>query len=115
MARILVVEDEGSIRLALEFLLRREGHEVVAVETGEEALEKASGADLVLLDLMLPGMDGFEVLTRLKAKPHPPKVVIITARGREVERAKGLALGAEGYIVKPFGLDEVLEEVRKHL
>ncbi len=117
MARILIVEDEASIRLPLEYILRQEGHQVAWAESGEEGLRLAERLqpELVLLDLMLPGLDGFEVLQQLKAWPKPPRVLILSARGREVERAKGLALGAEAYLVKPFGLEEMLAEVRRLL
>ncbi|GGM96448.1 transcriptional regulator [Thermus composti] len=112
--RILVVDDEESILVPLEFLLRKEGHEVALAQTGEEALEAAQEQpfDLVVLDLMLPGIDGFAVLEKLKALPRPPKVLVLTARGREADRAKAEALGAEAFVAKPFGTRELLEEIR---
>ncbi|MEZ0346967.1 MAG: response regulator transcription factor [Thermus sp.] len=112
--RILVVDDEESILVPLEFLLRRAGYEVALAKTGEEALRaaEASPFDLVVLDLMLPGLDGFAVLERLKAHPHPPKVLVLTARGREADRAKAEALGAEGFLGKPFAIEDLLARVR---
>lgn len=111
--RILVVDDEESILVPLEFLLKKAGHEVVLARTGEEALKALSqdAFDLMVLDLMLPGMDGFAVLERTKALPQRPKVLVLTARGREADRAKALALGAEAFMAKPFGIQDLLSQV----
>ncbi|GAA5337272.1 response regulator transcription factor [Thermus antranikianii] len=113
--RILVVDDEESILVPLEFLLKKAGHEVVLARTGEEALEALSrGAfDLMVLDLMLPGMDGFAVLERAKTLSQRPKVLVLTARGREADRAKALALGAEAFMAKPFGIQDLLSQVEE--
>lgn len=113
--RILVVDDEESILVPLEFLLRKAGHEVVLARTGEEAWESLSqGAfDLLVLDLMLPGMDGFAVLERAKALPQRPKVLVLTARGQEADRAKALALGAEAFMAKPFATQDLLAQVER--
>ncbi|WP_135255547.1 response regulator transcription factor [Thermus caldilimi] len=113
--RILVVDDEESILVPLEFLLKKAGHEVVLARTGEEALEALSRGvfDLMVLDLMLPGVDGFAVLERAKALPQRPKVLVLTARGREADRAKALALGAEAFMAKPFGIQDLLSQVEE--
>ncbi|GAA5334379.1 MULTISPECIES: response regulator transcription factor [Thermus] len=112
--RVLLVDDEESILVPLEFLLRKAGYEVALAKTGEEALEavERGPVDLVVLDLMLPGLDGFAVLERLKARPSPPKVLVLTARGREADRAKAEALGAEGFLGKPFATEDFLARVR---
>lgn len=113
--RILVVDDEESILVPLEFLLRRAGYEVVLARTGEEAWQAlAQGAfDLLVLDLMLPGLDGFAVLEKAKALPQRPKVLVLTARGREADRAKALALGAEAFMTKPFATQDLLAQVER--
>lgn len=114
--RILIVEDEPSIALSLRFLMEQEGYQVHVVEDGEAALEACRNVppDLVLLDVMLPGMSGFEVCRQLKAGPDGQaiKVVLVTARGRETDLEKGRAVGADAYIVKPFAIREVMETVR---
>jgi two-component system, OmpR family, response regulator RegX3 len=108
--RILIVEDDDAIAKPLAEGLRREGFEVARVATGEEALEAAS-PDLVLLDLRLPGMDGTEVCRRLRARSDVP-IIVVTAKGEEVDRVVGLELGADDYIVKPFGFRELLARIR---
>jgi len=115
--RILVVDDEESILVPLEFLLKKAGHEVALARTGEEALEALGrGAfDLLVLDLMLPGLDGFAVLERLQPLPRRPKVLVLTARGREADRAKAEALGAEAFMAKPFGIQDLLAQVERLL
>lgn len=114
--RILIVEDEPSIALSLRFLMEQEGYQVHVVEDGEAALEacRKRPPDLVLLDVMLPGVSGFEVCRQLKAGPdgQAVKVVLVTARGRETDLEKGRAVGADAYIVKPFAIREVMETVR---
>ncbi|MFO7312578.1 response regulator transcription factor [Rhodothermus marinus] len=114
--RILIVEDEPSIALSLRFLMEQEGYQVHVVEDGEAALEACRNVppDLVLLDVMLPGVSGFEVCRQLKAGPdgRAVKVVLVTARGRETDLEKGRAVGADAYIVKPFAIREVMETVR---
>ncbi|WP_117238429.1 response regulator transcription factor [Thermus sediminis] len=115
--RILVVDDEESILVPLEFLLRKAGHEVALARTGEEALARLEEGpfDLLILDLMLPGMDGFAILERLPQGPGRPKVLVLTARGREADRAKALALGAEAFMAKPFGTQDLLAQVERLL
>jgi DNA-binding response OmpR family regulator len=116
-ARVLIVDDEPNIVVSLEFLLGREGYETAVATTGPDALERAASfrPDLVLLDVMLPGTDGFEVCRRLRARPDPPKVILLTARGRDAERVKGLDLGAELYITKPFSTRQLVADVRRCL
>jgi two-component system, OmpR family, response regulator RegX3 len=108
--RILIVEDDDAIAKPLADRLRREGFEVTRVVTGEEALE-AQLPDLVLLDLRLPGIDGTEVCRRLRARSDVP-IIVVTAKGEEVDRVVGLELGADDYIVKPFGFRELLARIR---
>jgi two-component system response regulator RegX3 len=108
--RILIVEDDDAIATPLADGLRREGFEVTRVSTGEEALEAAL-PDLVLLDLRLPGLDGTEVCRRLRARSDVP-IIVVTAKGEEVDRVVGLELGADDYIVKPFGFRELLARIR---
>ena len=108
--RILVVEDEDTIAEPLVQGLRREGFEVERVATGEQALA-AAPADVVLLDLRLPDLDGYEVCRGLRARSDVP-IIMVTARGEEVDRVIGLELGADDYIVKPFGLREVIARIR---
>jgi len=117
--RILIADDEPNIVLALEFLMKKEGYEVQTVSDGEEALRtiEKSPPDLILLDIMMPKLDGYEVCQRIRSDPSMKDIVIImlTAKGREVEREKGLALGADFYITKPFSTREVVQKVREVL
>lgn len=112
MARILVVEDERDIVDALEFNLSREGHTVVAAGRGAEALAEARRAppDLILLDRMLPDVSGTDVLRDLKAdaRTRGVPVVMVTAKGEEIDRVVGFELGAEDYVVKPFSMRELM-------
>jgi DNA-binding response OmpR family regulator len=107
---ILVVEDEDAIADPLVDGLRREGFDVSRVATGEAALE-ATPADLVLLDLRLPDVDGFDVCRRLRERSHVP-IIVVTARGEEADRVVGLELGADDYVVKPYGLRELIARIR---
>lgn len=104
------MEDDDAIAAPLADGLRREGFEVARVATGEAALE-APLPDLVLLDLRLPGIDGTEVCRRLRARSDVP-IIVVTAKGEEVDRVVGLELGADDYIVKPFGFRELLARIR---
>ncbi|HNQ48651.1 MAG TPA: response regulator [Hydrogenophilus thermoluteolus] len=118
--KILVVDDEEAISLALEFLLQRAGYEVAVARDGVEALERIAAwrPDLVLLDIMMPGKDGFEVCQSVREMNDltpQPKIVMLTAKGRDVERTKGLAVGADDYVVKPFSTDELLQRIARHL
>src|ERR1700722_7865833 len=113
-ARLLVVEDEQTILELLSGSLRYAGFDVVTAASGAEALRAvaASRPDLVLLDVMIPDGDGFEVLRRMRSSgPHVP-VIFLTARDGVRERVAGLALGGDDYVTKPFSLDEVLERIR---
>jgi two-component system response regulator RegX3 len=107
---ILVVEDEDAIADPLVAGLRREGYDVSRVATGEGALE-ASPADLVLLDLRLPDIDGLDVCRRLRERSRVP-IIVVTARGEEADRVVGLELGADDYVVKPYGLRELIARIR---
>lgn len=112
--RILVIEDDESITLGLEMNLRAEGYDVAVAIDGESGLERACepGCDLVILDVMLPKMNGFEVVRALRARGRTVPVVMLSARGAEMDKVMGLELGAEDYITKPFGLAELLARVR---
>jgi DNA-binding response OmpR family regulator len=111
--RILLVEDEPAIREAVAFSLRQEGYGVAEEEDGDFALARAlrEKFDLVLLDVMLPGLSGMEVCRRLRAERDVP-ILILTARGAEVDRVLGLEAGADDYVVKPFSMAELLGRVR---
>jgi two-component system response regulator RegX3 len=113
MTRILVVEDEESFSDALSFLLRKEGFEVGVATTGPDALVEydRSGADLVLLDLMLPGLPGTEVCRALRARSTVP-VIMLTAKDSEVDKVVGLELGADDYVTKPFSSRELIARIR---
>jgi two-component system, OmpR family, response regulator RegX3 len=106
---VLLVEDEDSIAVPLADGLRREGYDVRRVATGGDALA-APSADLVLLDLRLPDRDGYEVCRDLRARSDVP-IIVVTARGEEVDRVVGLELGADDYVVKPFGFRELLARI----
>jgi len=114
---ILLVEDETSIREGLRDALEAEGYRVIEAPDGVKGLHAGltEDPDLILLDLMLPGMDGFDVLQRLRADGVETPVLCLTARGLEQDRVKGLELGADDYIVKPFGLRELLARVDARL
>ena len=117
--RVLVVDDEPNIVMSLEFLMRRAGFEVGVARNGREALEALEGAppDLLLLDVMMPEFDGYEVCERVRARPDwsGTKIVMLTARGREVERERGLSLGADAYVTKPFSTRDLVEQVKRML
>ncbi len=119
MAKVLVVEDESDIRQMLVQHLRGAGFDVVGVGTATAALESArtEGPDLILLDLMLPDMDGFEVCKRLRRDPLTERipVVMVTARGSEMDRVLGLELGADDYITKPFSPRELVLRIRRSI
>jgi two-component system, OmpR family, response regulator RegX3 len=108
--RVLVVEDEEAIAEPLAEGLRREGFDVAIARTGGEALA-AEAADIVLLDLRLPDMDGLDVCRQLRESSDVP-IIVVTARGEEVDRVVGLELGADDYVVKPFGLRELIARIR---
>ena len=112
---VLVVDDEANILLSLEFLMKKAGYEVRLARDGEEALAEIDKArpDLVLLDVMMPKRNGFDVCEAIRANPEwrAVRVILLTAKGRDIEREKGLALGADDYITKPFSTREVVERV----
>ncbi len=116
---VLVVDDEPNIVLSLEFLMKQAGCEVRVAADGEAALAaiEERPPDIVLLDVMIPKRDGFDVCQTIRANPawKGIHVIMLTARGRDVEREKGLALGADEYITKPFSTHEVLDRVRRVL
>lgn len=113
MKRVLVVEDNRDLALGLQVNLEVQGYAVQAVHEGTSVLEAARAfhPDLVVLDLMLPGIDGFQVLAELRAANVEAAVLILSARGEEVDKVRGLRLGADDYMVKPFGLMELLARV----
>jgi two-component system, OmpR family, response regulator RegX3 len=113
MTRVLVVEDEESFSDALSYMLRREGYEVEIAATGPDALTSfdRAGADLVLLDLMLPGLSGTEVCRELRNRSKVP-IIMVTARDTEVDKVVGLELGADDYVTKPFSSRELIARVR---
>jgi two-component system response regulator RegX3 len=113
MTRILVVEDEISFSDPLSYLLRKEGYEVAVAETGPEALEDfdRSGADLVLLDLMLPGLSGTEVCRAIRSRSNVP-VIMLTAKDSEIDKVVGLEIGADDYVTKPYSSRELLARIK---
>jgi DNA-binding response OmpR family regulator len=117
--RILIVDDEPNIVLSLEFLMQQSGFEVAVARDGEEALAQMTAfrPHLVLLDIMLPKLSGYEVCQKLRQNPDwaGVKVVMLSAKGRELEVSKGLALGADAYVTKPFSTRELIDQVRRLL
>ena len=113
MARVLVVEDEESFSDALSYMLRKEGFEVSVAETGPQALTEfdRSGADIVLLDLMLPEMSGTEVCRQLRQKSAVP-IIMVTARDSEIDKVVGLEIGADDYVTKPYSPRELVARIR---
>ena len=113
-ATILIVEDEHAVARGIQYALQQEGYGVTVARSGEEALELAPGLapDLLLLDVRLPGIDGFEVLRRLRATGSRAPVIMLTARDDEFDKVIGLELGADDYVTKPFGLRELLSRVK---
>jgi two-component system response regulator RegX3 len=113
VTRVLVVEDEESFSDALSYMLRKEGFEVAVAATGPDALDSfdRAGADLVLLDLMLPGLPGTEVCRELRTKSNVP-VIMLTAKDSEVDKVVGLELGADDYVTKPFSSRELVARIR---
>lgn len=110
---VLVVEDDASIAMGLEMNLAAEGYSVSLAADGEEGLEKARlGPDLLILDVMLPKVNGFELLRTLRGEGNDVPVIMLSARGAEMDKVMGLEFGAEDYITKPFGLAELLARVK---
>jgi len=117
--KILIVDDEPNIVMSLEFLMQQDGFDVAVAADGEQALSQLAAwrPDLVLLDVMLPRLNGYEVCQKIRANPDfaAVKVVMLSAKGRELEVGKGLALGADAYVTKPFSTRELMELVRSLL
>jgi len=117
--KILVVDDEVYILHILDFSLGAEGYEVLTAADGEEAvrLARTEKPDLIVLDIMMPKVDGFEACRRLKADPEtsPIPVILLTAKGREVDRQVGMEVGADDYIVKPFSPTRLIEKIENYL
>jgi two-component system alkaline phosphatase synthesis response regulator PhoP len=117
--KILIADDEPNIVISLEFLMQRNGYEVKTVGDGEAALRLAQDfrPDLILLDIMLPLKSGYEVCQKIRENPDlaGTKVVMISAKGRDIEVTKGLALGADAYVTKPFSTQDLLGNVRRLL
>ncbi len=111
--QVLVVEDDPTLRMSLRATLRSAGYKVEVASTGPEGLDAAlqGGADLVLLDVMLPGMNGFEICQRIRELDTSVPILMVTAKGEEEDKVRGLGLGADDYIVKPFGTRELLARV----
>ena len=113
--RILIVDDEPNIVTSLEFLMRESSYEVRVARDGEEALRRAESfrPDLILLDVMMPQRSGFEVCQKIRENPalRDVKIVMLTAKGRELEKNRGLDLGADAYVTKPFSTKELMSTV----
>ncbi len=114
--RVLIVDDEPNIVTSLEFLMRGDDYEVRVARNGEEALQLAESfrPDIVVLDVMMPQRSGFEVCQKIRENPilGDVKIIMLTAKGRDVEKEKGLDLGANAYVTKPFSTKELMNTVR---
>jgi DNA-binding response OmpR family regulator len=114
--RILIVDDEPNIVVPLEFLMKREGYDVAVAVDGQAALDalERGAPDLVILDVMLPRMSGFEVCRKIRADPRygALRILMLTAKGRDSEVEKGLGLGADAYVTKPFSTRDLVAKVR---
>ena len=117
--KVLIADDEPNIVISLEFLMEHCGYEVRVAHNGNEALQQVETfkPDLILLDVMLPLRNGFDVCRKIRENTafQATKIIMLTAKGRDIEVTKGLALGADAYVTKPFGTKELLEQVRKLL
>ncbi len=116
MAKVLVVDDEASIVNIISYNLKKEGYDVITAEDGEAGLELAmnENPDLILLDIMMPKMDGYEVCRKIREKSNVP-IIMLTARADEVDKVIGLEMGADDYVTKPFGNRELIARVKAHL
>jgi DNA-binding response OmpR family regulator len=114
---VLIADDEPNIVRSLQFLMTKAGYDVRVVSDGQQVLDEIAKAqpDLVLLDVMMPKRDGFDICQTIRANPDwtGVRVIMLTARGREIEREKGLAMGADDYITKPFSTRDVVAQVEK--
>ena len=117
--KILIADDEPNILISLEYLMKREGFDVRVARDGQEALDAVAAdcPDLLLLDVMMPRKSGFDVCQALRAdeRYNPLRILMLTAKGRDTDLAKGLALGADGYMTKPFSTRELVERVKAML
>ncbi len=117
--KVLIVDDEPNIAISVEFLMRREGFEVLVAHDGEEGLARTRSdrPDLVVLDVMMPKLDGFEVCKAIRAEPdlQGVRILMLTAKGRAAEIEKGLSLGADAYIPKPFATRELVAKAKELL
>ncbi|MCG8347674.1 MAG: response regulator [Chloroflexales bacterium] len=117
--KVLIVDDEPNIVTSLEFLMERNGYEFQIARNGDEALAwvRSFEPDLILLDVMMPQRSGFEVCQTIRENPawNTMKIIMLTAKGRDIEVTKGLALGADSYVTKPFSTKELLAKVREML
>ncbi len=117
--KILIADDEPNIVISLEFLMKREGFQVSVAGDGEEAIAKirSESPDLVLLDVMMPKKSGFDVCQEVKGDPalSATRILMLTAKGRDTEMAKGLALGADAYMTKPFSTKDLVDQVKQLL
>lgn len=118
-AKILIVDDEPNIVVPLEFLIEQHGYEVLVAQSGEESIEiiAKDKPALVLLDIMLPGIDGYEVceIIKLNSEWRDIKVIFLTAKGRSIDIGKGMILGADAYITKPFSNEEIIRHIKELL
>jgi len=119
MRSVLVVDDEPNILLSLEFLMKQSKYQVCTAKDGDEAIHaiETSPPDLILLDVSMPKQNGYQVCETIRANPNWQhiRIIMLTAKGRDIEREKGLALGADEYITKPFSIQEVIDKVKKFL
>ncbi|MBL8486825.1 MAG: response regulator [Rhodocyclaceae bacterium] len=117
--KVLIVDDEPNIVISLEYLMKKEGFEVAVAGDGEAALQKVASfaPDLVLLDVMMPKKSGYEVCAALRGDPAQAatKIIMLTAKGRDTEVAKGLAMGADAYVTKPFSTKDLVAQVKAML
>lgn len=117
--KVLIVDDEKNIAISVQFLMKREGFEVLVAHDGEEGLTKirSEHPDLVLLDVMMPKLDGFEVCKAVRSDPELAdiRIIMLTAKGRDAEKEKGISLGADAYMAKPFSTSELVDKVNEIL
>ena len=113
-ASILIVEDEYAVARGIQYALQQEGYDITVARSGEEGLDTATrnAPDLIVLDVRLPGMDGFEMLRRLRGAGNKAPVLFLTARDEEMDKVIGLELGADDYLTKPFGLRELMSRIK---
>jgi DNA-binding response OmpR family regulator len=117
--RILIADDEPNIVVSLEFLMKQRGYDVLVVNNGEDALKAVGefGPDLILLDVMMPRLSGYDLCQKVRENPawQGIKIIMLSAKGRDVEVTKGMAIGADAYVTKPFSTKELMAKVREML